>query len=402
MAGCRGQTQKKRARGVKDPFKGLARCVRERRPPYLVARLADLIKPVWIRVFPGFGYQLPYWVSSKLYRPSAQEPELDILFVFKKEGPGWILEGICREIARYFNGRYAFHYADNSHSLPPAKTYYFSHYSFFPKCFRRTPSIWGSRCLVWYPHEKRSPHAWHRNALLYALKRPNVTVVCPCSQNVKDLVREGLDPARVKFVLGGADPDLFRAHQRSGQGAAGFCTAYYPRKCPDKMLEIMRLLPHRRFILLGPRKDAGAPHRHWSRYPRFDEMLALPNFTYAEAPYAEYPSYYERMDVLVSVSTLEGGPIPVLEAMMANVVPVASRTGFCPDLIRDGENGFLFNVDAPASQIALLVDRAFACRADVRASVEHLSWKNFSIEMQKLLGFDPSPSAQKESAYAGR
>ena len=54
-----------------------------------------------------------------------------------------------------------------------------------------------------------------------------------------------------------------------------------------------------------------------------------------------YPDLYSKMDVFVSPSILEGGPVPILESMMSNCVPVASKTGFCPDIINHGQNGFL-------------------------------------------------------------
>ena len=62
---------------------------------------------------------------------------------------------------------------------------------------------------------------------------------------------------------------------------------------------------------------------------------------------------------------------------MANVVPVATRTGFGPDLVRDGENGFLCDVDAPIAAFAGLVEQAYALDGDVRSTVDHLTWESF-------------------------
>jgi glycosyltransferase involved in cell wall biosynthesis len=100
--------------------------------------------------------------------------------------------------------------------------------------------------------------------------------------------------------------------------------------------------------------------------------------------YDEYPRYYAAMDVFVSPSRVEGGPIPLLEAMMANVVPVCSRTGFGPDLIEHGRNGFLFQVDAPVEEVAALVEQAYALDADVRATVEDRTWERFSREIRAV------------------
>ncbi len=135
-------------------------------------------------------------------------------------------------------------------------------------------------------------------------------------------------------------------------------------------------MPHRKFILLG---------KGWEKYEKFLEMKSLPNFAYVEAPYSDYPQYYTAMDVFVSPAKLEGGPIPLVETMMCNVVPVASNTGFAPDLILNGENGFIFDVDSSVEEICQLIDRAFTLKSDIRKTVEHLSWENFSLEVQQII-----------------
>ena len=115
------------------------------------------------------------------------------------------------------------------------------------------------------------------------------------------------------------------------------------------------------------------------------ELLGLPNFRYVEAPYDEYPKYYRAMDVFLSAAAVEGGPIPLLEAMMSNAVPVAAATGFAPDLIEDEKNGFLFPPGAPVATVAALVESAHSVQVNVRRSVEHFTWDRFASQAQELL-----------------
>ncbi len=75
---------------------------------------------------------------------------------------------------------------------------------------------------------------------------------------------------------------------------------------------------------------------------------------------------------------LEGGPIPLLEAMMSNVVPVATRTGFAPDLITHGDNGFIFEIGSEPRHVADLIEQAFRLRKDIRRTVQPYSWTNFA------------------------
>jgi len=297
----------------------------------------------------------------------------DIVFVVYPGNKGWILEAICREIATYFPGKFSFHYG--TECLPAAKAYFFSHYSLLPLCMRSNPWIEKSQLLTFYTHPKSLEDMGVTNEELYEAFNRSTQVICMCSIFMDFLKREGVNEDVLTFIVGGADPELFTEHVR-GTGQVGFSTAYYPRKSPELFLQIVRQMPHRKFLLLGKR---------WHQYERFSELTALDNFQYVEAPYADYPSYYAQMDVFVSPAKLEGGPISLIETMMCNIVPVASITGFAPDIINHGQNGFLFPVEESVDAICELIDKAFELRTDVRQTVEHLSWKNFSHSVQKCL-----------------
>ena len=299
-----------------------------------------------------------------------RKEDYDLVFVIHKDTRGWILEAICKEIAAYFPGKYC--YYESTSYLPSSKAYFFSHYGLFPICLQQNSHLWGAKSIVWYTHPKDIGIS--NKELIYSLNFAT-KVVCTCSEFTRLLSSQGLNNKKTTFVLGGADPEIFKAHQRLN-GAIGFCSAYYPRKSPEKILNIIKMMPHKNFILLG---------RNWDKYERFSELINLPNLSYIEASYADYPSYYAQMDVFVSVAKLEGGPIPLIEAMMCNVFPVASKTGFAPDIITHGKNGFLFNTDSPTETVCDLIEKAFYIETNVRATVEHLSWKNFSLEIQNLL-----------------
>lgn len=297
--------------------------------------------------------------------------EYDLVFIVLDFAKSWILEAICREISTYFPGKYCFHYSELS--LPASKAYFFAHYSFLPVCLKSNPHIWGSKTLVFHTHP-RTDLGISNEELIYAMNRAT-KIICMCSQFAELLISQGLKPKKVTYILGAADPKVFVPHERSN-GAVGFCTAFYYRKEPERIFNIIRMMPLRKFILLG--KD-------WEKYEKFSEMKALPNFYYIEAPYSDYPKYYAQMDVFVSPAKLEGGPIPLIEAMMCNVVPVVSNTGFAPDLIKHGENGFIFDTESSIETICELIEQAYTVKTNVRNTVENLSWENFSLAFQNLL-----------------
>jgi len=156
----------------------------------------------------------------------------------------------------------------------------------------------------------------------------------------------------------------------------GFCSSYYPRKNPVLLHRIVERIQPIPCILVG---------RRWEEYPGWEELRACPNFTYYDIPYDGYPEMYAKMDVFVSTSSKEGGPVPLLEAMLSNVVPVVSTVGWGPDLITHGVNGYLFEPDATAEEVVVLIRAAFENRRDVRPSALPHSWASYAEKLDDLV-----------------
>lgn len=292
----------------------------------------------------------------------------DLCCVVAPQNRGWILDAISRELAARVDGRAVIH--DSKGPLPSARAYFFSHYLLF-LAHREEPAVRRATTIVYYTHPSYQPADEPR--VVSALAEAS-NVISLSSTHGISLVEAGLPRDRLSVILPGADPTRFRPHERTG-GAIGFCSAYYERKRPEIIAGLVHALPKRRFRLLG---------RGWDEAPGFEDLLSAPNFEYLEAAYDQYPAFYDSIDVLVSPSRLEGGPIPLIEAMMANVVPVASRTGFAPDLIEHGVNGYLCDVDADVEAVARMVALADRLDTDVRASVEHLDWDRFALQVLDL------------------
>ena len=99
---------------------------------------------------------------------------------------------------------------------------------------------------------------------------------------------------------------------------------------------------------------------------------------------AELPVYYRAAGVLVVPSAYEGLPYVILEAMQQGTPVVATRVSGHPEVIEDGRNGFLVDLDKPAALAArcveILRDPALAERF-ARAGRETLA-RRFELERQ--------------------
>ena len=198
-------------------------------------------------------------------------------------------------------------------------------------------------------------------------------VICLNSAVYNELASLGVLKNKLEIYHMASDPELFLPKIRTGNGCVGFCMNYLERKNPELVIAIIKGMPSKEFILIGP---------NWKKYSRFKEIENLPNFAYYDVPYEEYPELYHKMDVFVSTSYLEGGPVPLLEAMLSNVVPVVSNTGFARDLIIHGKNGFLFETNEEAGTVIDLINKAF----DLRESVREYALPHSLVNYGKRIG----------------
>ncbi len=324
----------------------------------------------------------------------------DIVFVLNVSSRGWILEKICRVIADQSGLHWTIIYTERSDRvtapLPLARAYFFSHYKLYVGSLARHPPVSSARRFVWFTHPDFDKFT--AEEVSFALNHATGIFTANAAHR-EFLGTLGVNPKLLHTALGGASPELFRSKQR-GQGAIGFVGAYYERKNPQLMLKVMRAMPERRFILIGP-SPLEVENRTllWSNSPFYRELSTLHNVELIEAKYADYPALYERMDVYVSLSRLEGGPIPLIEAMFANAIPVVTRTGFAEDVVRDGQNGWLLDLDCTVEDVVARIEKSVADQVtDVRATAQGLSWAAFGRKIAEH--FFPRLKARTEVDFS--
>ncbi|MFC0632421.1 glycosyltransferase [Brevundimonas balnearis] len=306
-------------------------------------------------------------VASAIDRPHARTGAWAL--IQQPTGDGWILDRIVNEVAKVLGPR-AFRWADLAKS-PPAETIFFPHYSLYMTARDHRGADVAGRSVIWFTHPGDYPYSTAELLLAFGAAK---SVLFPCSR-FRDLwVAQGLDVRKTRVILGAADPALFRGRPRAGR-VVGVNAAYYPRKGSRLLLETVRAARDLRFELLG---------RGWRASPDFDDLSRLANFTYLETPYSKYPSRMRRWHAFLSTSRLEGGPVPLVEAMMANATPVATDTGFAPDLITHGRTGFIIDPDDAPDQVADVLREAAREPIDSRSAVVDLSWTRFAREVVEV------------------
>jgi glycosyltransferase involved in cell wall biosynthesis len=190
----------------------------------------------------------------------------------------------------------------------------------------------------------------------------------PTIASSRDSIRRHLGIPTNNFVVG--------SFQKDG---VGWGDGEEPKliKGPDILLQTLALLkqhiPELFILLTGPARgyikrgltNLGIPFRH----------VFLKHSS-------RMPSMYHALDVCLVTSRQEGGPKAVLESMASGVPLVTTRVGQAMDLVRNGENGFMVDVEdveglvhAVVGVCELSVEARHALLRAGRATAEANAWE---------------------------
>ena len=181
---------------------------------------------------------------------------------------------------------------------------------------------------------------------------------------MRDLVlSSGIESGKVFLIPIGVNPSQFEPQTPASRSEAravldlpddafvvgsfhkdgvGFGDGLEPKliKGPDVLIEALGLLNEQ---VAGLHVLLAGPARGYVRAGL--DRLGIPYLHRLLDRYEEIGALYQALDAYVVPSRQEGGPKGVFEAMVSGVPVVTTRVGQAMDLVRNGENGWLVDVD---------------------------------------------------------
>lgn len=296
-----------------------------------------------------------------------------------KDQKKWVLNTIFTKILEqqiFDNSTFVFY----GEKLPKAKNYIFSHYMFFIHYYLKffSPLHFG-RSFIYMTHFEPGKFKLPLCLIKFFMKRAT-GVITMNSASTRELIQSGFQSNRVRHIIGGFDASIFYNNRSYKKKLIGISTAYYDRKNPDLIFDVIQSCPQYNFVLLG---------QGWKKYSKFKQMKKLANFRYLEIPYQQYVLWYRQMKVFLSLSLLEGGPISLLESMACGAIPIASDTGFARDVITNDSLGYVVkSEDMNVDRIKKLINLIFKNIKTIDAtelSVTKYSWKNYGYELKLFI-----------------
>jgi glycosyltransferase involved in cell wall biosynthesis len=204
----------------------------------------------------------------------------------------------------------------------------------------------GDNRIEFIPQAVKCVDLWHtacsitRNKLIkFGVPEEKITVI-PLGVNLsafgvptpqqKENIRSKLGIPKEKIVVG--------SFQKDGNG---WGEGLEPKliKGPDVFCDVVEKLSRRYdlfVILTGPARGYVRRRLESSGIPYSHHFLDEPD---------EVAMYYKALDLYIATGRCEGGPKSLVESLASGVPLVSTKAGMAPDIITDGENGFLCDVD---------------------------------------------------------
>ena len=185
------------------------------------------------------------------------------------------------------------------------------------------------------------------------------------------LISNGVDASRVRVGYGGIDRRIFFpasefAKKEKFVLIVGDCK---PRKNPPLVRTIIQSCPDLNFVIHGRGCET-----------QFSDLTGSgKNLKILSFQQHRQPRLIRDASALLSVSSNEGGPFPVIEALASGTPVIATQTGFCGEFI-NSENGKLLSKNPTISEIhssliaGINLKESVAC-TDLLAG--RLTWKDF-------------------------
>lgn len=177
-------------------------------------------------------------------------------------------------------------------------------------------------------------------------------IILPSTFAKKTFVEKGIPAEKMGVISLGVNTNLFPFIQRkmpSEKLVIGYVGTLSKQKNVQGLIEASAILVKQginvKLLLVGS-----------IDYESFDKSLLQKHsfIEYVEhKPQHELPHYYREMDIFVLNSIQDGFAVVILQAMSTGLPVIASTHSGGPDVISDGENGFLIN----SGETTMLVEK---------------------------------------------
>ncbi|MDB5357461.1 MAG: hypothetical protein JWN24_3914 [Phycisphaerales bacterium] len=207
----------------------------------------------------------------------------------------------------------------------------------------------GVRRTVYTRHGQRHQAARRQNVLFRLATRLMDAVVCVSEDSAARSIHEGVQQKRIHTIWNGIDSNRFSYLGPAERGPAVMVGRLSAEKDVDTLLQAVALVMGREPLFRLEIAGAGPCLPALRQKAKELALLGCVDFL---GNVDDVPALLKRASLSVLSSVTEGISLTLLEAMSRGLPVVATRVGGNPEIVIDGETGFL----VPARDPGLLAD----------------------------------------------
>jgi len=221
-------------------------------------------------------------------------------------------------------------------------------------------------------------------------------IICP-SEFSGQSVKKYFPSKNIVSILNGVDLDLFNPNKKNerylkekyqidfSKPLIVFVGTLQPRKRPDLFIEIAKNYQKANFLMVGRQIP---PHDFLGSVKDLKKIQWIEKMSREDIAVL-----FASSSIFVFPSLNEPSAAVILEAMASGCVPIISKSGGNPEFLKDGESGFLIDVNSTEKEnfikkINLLITDANLLEKiskNARVEAEKHSWDKTAQEYQNAL-----------------
>jgi len=247
--------------------------------------------------------------------------------------------------------------------FPTYGSYFFSYITIFEMYLSRNFSKYVEKSIVLYPHNETEMGSLDHQAQILNHAQ---SVYFFCSHDAESLAAHGLLQDKIRFAYCAIDVDCFATNAKKRKPKTiVLASKFGPRKGLTILPEIVEMLPDWNFVALG---------RGWDEFILNSKLHKLPNFSFVVFNKNTRNEIFSESEIFLSLSSLEGGPVPLIEAAQLGCKVVTTDTGFARDLFEDKKHGMIISKHPTVEEVVTAIKAVGQIEYVSNETVSLLTW----------------------------
>lgn len=203
------------------------------------------------------------------------------------------------------------------------------------------------------------------------------------------LLKIGADKRKIEYIPNGIPEEFFRQKKGKEENKILFLGRISPIKSIETLISAMRFINDKRIILdiVGPAEES-----YLKELKGLVVKLGFIERVIFSGPVFDIEEKIKKIDsakIFVLPSKSEGMPQSLIEAMARGKIVIASATPAAKDLIVEGKDGFLFEIENArelAHKVNIVLDKNnSAVKMEAKRSVERFKWSSIISKIEKVI-----------------